>query len=357
VYATHGLAVPARRSTPALEAMNPLQRWANSPPENEPASVMDIARAVTASAASRGGGSGGVGSGYDPACLSSSSYVDDGSGRSLFNGSSASSGVTGTSRSSGGSSYSMASSLRSAISHLSGGGGGRDSRSRRRRRKNSHRRSGEFAGGAGAFAGGSSGSGSGGSALTPEVRTFQCTFCTESFRTKHDWQRHEKSLHLSLERWACALHGPRCLKPPAAGDGDGGGQGASTAVVACAFCGLVDPDDAHIETHNYSTCVEKAVGERTFFRKDHLGQHLRLVHGVRYAEWSMAAWRVAAPPIASRCGFCGEGLASWPARVEHLAEVSGREESGSGSIHLRRAEAYHLRRTEASHLMRAEESI
>lgn len=28
------------------------------------------------------------------------------------------------------------------------------------------------------------------------VRTYQCTFCTETFKTKHDWQRHEKSLHL-----------------------------------------------------------------------------------------------------------------------------------------------------------------
>lgn len=30
-------------------------------------------------------------------------------------------------------------------------------------------------------------------------RLFQCTFCTDRFKSKYDWSRHEKSLHLSLE--------------------------------------------------------------------------------------------------------------------------------------------------------------
>jgi hypothetical protein len=32
-------------------------------------------------------------------------------------------------------------------------------------------------------------------------RPYQCTFCTDNFKTKYDWQRHEKTFHLSLERW------------------------------------------------------------------------------------------------------------------------------------------------------------
>lgn len=32
-------------------------------------------------------------------------------------------------------------------------------------------------------------------------RRYQCTFCTDTFKTKHDWQRHETSMHLSLEQW------------------------------------------------------------------------------------------------------------------------------------------------------------
>lgn len=32
-------------------------------------------------------------------------------------------------------------------------------------------------------------------------RRYQCTFCTDAFKTKHDWQRHETTMHLSLEQW------------------------------------------------------------------------------------------------------------------------------------------------------------
>lgn len=39
-------------------------------------------------------------------------------------------------------------------------------------------------------------------------RLYQCTFCTDTFKSKHDWVRHEKSLHLSLESWTCAPFGP-----------------------------------------------------------------------------------------------------------------------------------------------------
>lgn len=34
-----------------------------------------------------------------------------------------------------------------------------------------------------------------------EPRRYQCTFCTDTFKTKHDWQRHETTMHLSLEQW------------------------------------------------------------------------------------------------------------------------------------------------------------
>lgn len=36
---------------------------------------------------------------------------------------------------------------------------------------------------------------------TPVVRRYQCTFCTDTFKTKYDWQRHEATIHLSLDQW------------------------------------------------------------------------------------------------------------------------------------------------------------
>ncbi|KAH6607777.1 c2h2 type zinc finger containing, partial [Trichoderma cornu-damae] len=271
--------IPRRRGTPALEAMNPLQRWEHSPPEHEPASVTAIARAVTASSSS--GMSSGLNSPY------SFNYTDDGSSRSLCNQSSASS--VGTSHSSGGS-------LASAFSHGSRNSWGSfgsaafSAKGRRRRRRRA----------APVKEGGST-------SLSVPLKTFQCTFCTETFRTKHDWQRHEKSLHLSLERWVCAPDGPRAVNP-------------ENGLLCCVFCGVVGPDDAHVESHNHSACQERSLGERTFYRKDHLNQHLRLVHDVKFMDWAMKPWRVATPEIRSRCGFCGIVMDTWTIRVDHLAE-------------------------------------
>ncbi|KAI0971432.1 hypothetical protein F4678DRAFT_432887 [Xylaria arbuscula] len=269
--------VPQRKGTPGLfENMNPLQRWANSPPENEPASVTAIYRAVSAS------GSYSATSGSGRTSPNVWNLSDDGSGRSLCNQSSVSS--LGTSHSSGGS-------FASAFSNQSRGSSipsfVRSNRGRRRRRRAPPKRAEEH--------------------LNQPLKTFQCTFCTETFRTKHDWQRHEKSLHLSLERWICSPDGPRAVNP-------------DNGLTSCVFCGEENPDDAHVESHNFSGCIERTQEERTFYRKDHLRQHLRLVHNVKFLSWSMDKWRVTSPEIRSRCGFCGTVLDSWTTRVDHLAE-------------------------------------
>jgi hypothetical protein len=136
---------------------------------------------------------------------------------------------------------------------------------------------------------------------------YQCTFCTETFKTKHDWQRHEKSLHLPLEKWVCALHGP-CASKVEAGE------------PCCVFCGATSPDNAHIESHHYSLCQERSLDERTFHRKDHLVQHLRLVHQAKFEAWSMKSWMIPMPDINSRCGFCGLEMTTWVERTDHLAD-------------------------------------
>lgn len=136
---------------------------------------------------------------------------------------------------------------------------------------------------------------------------FQCTFCTETFKTKYDWQRHEKSLHLPVEQWVCALNGPRVETP-------------DSTELSCAFCYEPNPDDAHIEGHNFSMCHTRSLKERTFNRKDHLKQHLQLVHDCSFLEFSMKYWKVPMTEIRSRCGFCGKVMGTWTDRVDHLAD-------------------------------------
>ncbi|PLB48713.1 hypothetical protein P170DRAFT_464371 [Aspergillus steynii IBT 23096] len=94
-----------------------------------------------------------------------------------------------------------------------------------------------------------------------KARIFPCTFCYDKFKRKHDWVRHERSLHLDLETWTCAPDH--------------------------------DPTPEHLEEHNHNVC---AGTDRTFSRKDHLMQHLRLVHHVSQVP-VIENWKKNAPPF------------------------------------------------------------
>ncbi|EWY87485.1 hypothetical protein FOYG_11681 [Fusarium oxysporum NRRL 32931] len=245
---------PRRRATPApFEHMNPLQRWANSPPEHEAATVDDISRAVAAFSTRQG--------------------------RSRSHGSSISSRGTSVSSHDSGS-YSSAHSKQSSTSFDIFK---RHSRRRRTKMRKEVRTN-----------------------LLQAQNTYQCTFCTETFKTKYDWQRHEKSLHLSLENWVCSPNGPTAIHPE-----DG---------LLCVFCGVKNPDKTHLDGHNQSACIERPIEERTYHRKDHLQQHLRLVHMSKFLKWPMDDWKVMTQEVKSRCGFCGINLTTWASRVDHLAD-------------------------------------
>ncbi|KAL4873900.1 hypothetical protein BDV12DRAFT_159829 [Aspergillus spectabilis] len=267
-----------------LTLMTPLERWKYSPPENEPAAMSNILRAledtsleeqrthpahVTVRSHSRRTGSSNESSHANSNVLDAISFVSSHE----------------TSRSASRSSVSDLS-FASAFSHRSSlSFGSMDRKERRRRRKPSTP--------ANAFA----------QQKAKNTRIYQCTFCADSFQTKYDWQRHEKSLHLALEKWTCAPHG---------------GVVFLNGINRCAFCMAANPDNDHLEAHNYTACAEKTLAERTFYRKDHLNQHLRLMHNVRF-DPSMDQWRSHTTEIISRCGFCGITLTTWKGRADHLA--------------------------------------
>ncbi|EXL77687.1 hypothetical protein FOPG_08021 [Fusarium oxysporum f. sp. conglutinans race 2 54008] len=249
-----GTPIPRRRSE---KGMHPLQRWVDSPPENEPAAVSAIARAmasgelVTSRSRSRRG------------TFSSDERIPRRRGHRSTTSS------LGTSRSASTDSRSSRGSISGTSSHSRG-------RSIQKRRPQKT------------------------SLMKPRL-TFQCTFCTETFSRKYDWQRHENSLHLSLERWECSPDGPTTTDP-------------NTGQVICLFCGESSPSNEHIAGHNPSACQE-----RSFSRKDHLKQHLRLVHNAKLTDLSMKLWRTAQPDIISRCGFCQASMTRWIDRVDHVA--------------------------------------
>ncbi|OBR07122.1 C2H2 type zinc finger domain-containing protein [Colletotrichum higginsianum IMI 349063] len=263
--------IPARRPTPMpFEQMNPLQRWEHSPPEHEPALVSDISRAVAASSSRRSG-------------LSNRSRS---SARSSDNASSVSS--VGTSRSSrgsrsNGSAYSYGSNASPVPTH-----GIRKDSSRRRRR---------------AMAKGQRDKPK---SLMQTRNLYQCTFCAETFKTKYDWQRHEKTLHLSLEEWVCSPGGAIEIDPERG--------------ILCVYCDEVGPDQHHLDGHHQAACSDRPLDERTFYRKDHLRQHLKLVHRTKKMTKCAEKWKVTTDAIRSRCGFCDAALESWSHRGDHIAD-------------------------------------
>ena len=76
---------------------------------------------------------------------------------------------------------------------------------------------------------------------TKVPHTFQCTFCTETFRTKHNCQRHEKSSHLSFEHRGCSPRVSVLVN--------------DHSEVVYMYCCLVG--------HNYAACQERQLEERT----------------------------------------------------------------------------------------------
>ncbi|KAI8402335.1 hypothetical protein FOFC_17643 [Fusarium oxysporum] len=253
--------MPLRRPPTPTVQQSPLERWENSPPEDEPSTMAAIARAV----------SGASGS------------IDQPHGTRTRHGRAPSS--TGTWATTD-TSDSSRSSQASGYSHTSNRSLNRVIKKRRRgglRTRNDEKRG-----------------------LSVACHRFQCTFCTETFKLKHTWSRHEKTQHLSLEQWECSPLGPTALK-----------EGSETV---CVYCGFVDPDNGHFEEHNHDLCHKRERGERVFYRKDHLRQHLRLVHGSEFMKWPMEEWKSKHEGVMSRCGFCDIAMTTWSERVNHLAE-------------------------------------
>lgn len=78
---------------------------------------------------------------------------------------------------------------------------------------------------------------------------------------------------------------------------------------------MLEPGTEHFDEHNYQACLS---GTRTFRRKDHLVQHLRLTHNLEVIP-IIDDWKTPAPTVTSRCGFCDRRLSSWEERVDHIA--------------------------------------
>ncbi|CAG8084971.1 unnamed protein product [Penicillium olsonii] len=257
----------------AHDIPDPMRRWQDSPPEDEPASISAIMDAVRSS---EGQGT----TDYNVPCVdgSESSRHPSEAFRRYRNPASSTSGESGASRSS----------QNSVQSEMSGSGSSRNSstlRSRRSRGRVAKPRQNKDG--------------------KEDRRIFCCTFCCDRFKSKYDWTRHEKSLHLNLEAWICAPFGGAVFS-------------MTTRRPHCAYCHALEPDADHLETHNHRSCHGDSTEPRVFRRKDHLVQHLRLVHELQVMPL-IDDWKLETPAFQSRCGICDQTMDSWDERTDHIA--------------------------------------
>lgn len=261
-----------------LLPFSPMDRWKNSPPETEPAHLTDIMNSVALCI------------GADRQAPQKASIESSVSGRGAQRPRPPTPSVVASESSASSSSVSSAHSFCSSNSGPFGRFYAGQPRRRRHRRQRKSSPKSQIR-----------------NKKQNQQRPFQCTFCTDTFKSKHDWTRHERTLHLSLESWVCAPFGPTY-------------QDELSNMLRCVFCDIEAPSEEHIQSHRYMECQEKPSTLRTFYRKDHLLQHLRLVHGCQNAVSNIAKWKSEVTHINSRCGFCSETFTLWSDRNDHLAK-------------------------------------
>lgn len=133
---------------------------------------------------------------------------------------------------------------------------------------------------------------------------FQCTFCGKELSEK-SWKRHEESQHLQRRKWVCMRASVPITDPS----------------VPCIFCVAGSETQFFGCTHRAVECAARPVEERSFARRDHLTQHIKLFHNTSVDDYVLSKWEVEIPCFERtwKCGFCGLFLLGWNRRAAHIA--------------------------------------
>ena len=141
---------------------------------------------------------------------------------------------------------------------------------------------------------------------------YHCTLCAlcdrfRPFKNESDWKKHEKEHDTD---YVCMLGGPK---------------EATSQGIQCVFCGIQDPDDAHLSGHNAQACSPGSPGLPEVFsakRRYEMVNHLKVKHGINIASQGEAIagkWKYTVKKQAWSCCFCVKFFASFNERLSHIA--------------------------------------
>jgi hypothetical protein len=150
-------------------------------------------------------------------------------------------------------------------------------------------------------------------------KPFFCTWpdCTQIFQYRYAWTRHEEAKHYSPYKWICFSNI------------DEDGLTTQLRDTSCFLCEKTYVSINHFTRHEqFSSCVGKTRESRTFYREDHLMQHVNGTHcklkpqKIATLRPLLSAWKKDNHPMpkeALTCGFCGVRSGSWQARASHVS--------------------------------------
>ena len=147
--------------------------------------------------------------------------------------------------------------------------------------------------------------------LNRKLAPYQCTWCREVFSRRDTWKRHEESEHCPQKENVCMLNGSAHRLNYSFYDYGNEPSAIVAWQTRCAFCPVTNPDDAHLQTHNALTCYAKDIADRSFARLDGLVQHIKLKHNVHVNKSMIRHWErpLQSPDQAKwQCWFCQQIL-------------------------------------------------
>ena len=85
----------------------------------------------------------------------------------------------------------------------------------------------------------------------------------------------------------------------------------------CAFCGLLNPNQRHLDTHGVALCTSKSIKDRRFTRRFQLVKHLE-THGIFNGIMLADSWQMKVRNKYYSCGFCVASFVSHGDKLNHV---------------------------------------
>lgn len=101
-----------------------------------------------------------------------------------------------------------------------------------------------------------------------------------------------------------------------------GSREATPHGLQCWFCGILNPPDDHLLTHDAQTCLQGPPISFSSKRRHEMVNHLNKVHGVKdksQGEAIAMKWKDTVEKQAWSCGFCAIAFTTFNDRLSHIA--------------------------------------